>query len=94
MSKRSSRRVAGHTPTAGIPYKLIVTDDPTQTLGEGAMRHYPTMLEAANAFAKDDAPYKQVIFDDGCEARELNHQEQRLLEAVCELLGYEVGEVG
>jgi hypothetical protein len=41
------------------PYKLITTHDPDQTLGEGEIRHYPTMLAAANAFEKDTAPYKQ-----------------------------------
>lgn len=74
------------------PYKLIVTDDPSQTLGEGEIRHHPTMLAAANAFAKHPAPYKQVIFDDGHIARELNRREQQLLEDVCDKLGLELGE--
>jgi hypothetical protein len=72
------------------PYKLIVTDDPAQTLGEGEIRHYPTMLDAANAFAKHPAPYKQVIYDDGHRARELNQREQQHLEDVCALLGLDV----
>ena len=37
---------------------------------------------------------KTVIFDDGCCARELNRDEQRLLENVCAKLGYDVAEVG
>jgi hypothetical protein len=74
------------------PYKLIVTDDPTTTLGDGKIRHYPTMLAAANAFVKAPDPYQQVIYDDGSEARELNDRELQLLEDVCDLLGYELGE--
>jgi hypothetical protein len=72
------------------PYKLIVTDDPAQTLGEDEIRHYPTMLAAANAFAKDPAPYKQVIYDDGHHARELNQREQQRLEDVCGMLGLDI----
>jgi hypothetical protein len=75
------------------PYKLIVTDDPDKTLGEGVIRHYPTMLDAANAFVKDSAPYKTVIFDDGCQARVLEDREQRLLEHVCGLHGYDVDQL-
>lgn len=74
------------------PYKLIVTDDPNQTLGEGEIRHYPTMLAAANAFAKHSAPYKQVIYDNGHDARELNQREQQVLEDVCDMLGLVVEE--
>jgi hypothetical protein len=33
-------------------------------------------------------------YDDGCEARELDDNEARFLEQVCELLGYDVEEVG
>ena len=51
------------------------------------------MLDAANAFAKASEPYRQVIYDNGHEARELNEQEQRMLEHVCQLLGLEVEEV-
>lgn len=72
------------------PYKLIVTTNPEQTLGEGEIRHFPTMLTAANAFANDTAPYKQIIYDDGCTARELNAREQEMLENVCGILGYDV----
>lgn len=77
------------------PYKLLVTDDPEQTLGEGRMRHYSTMLEAANAFVKaaKDWPYRQIVYDDGCEVRELSEREHRLLEHVCSMLGYELEEV-
>jgi hypothetical protein len=74
------------------PYKLIVTDDPNRTLGECETRHHPTMLDAANAFAKHPAPYKQVIYDDGHLVRELNQREQQLLEDVCGMLGLDVEE--
>jgi hypothetical protein len=74
------------------PYKLITTTDPKRTLGEGERRHYPTMLAAANAFAKDQAPYKQVIFDDGHVARELNQRERQQLADVCDMLGLDVEE--
>jgi hypothetical protein len=79
---------------AGTPYRLIATDDPDRTFGEGHMRYFPTMLDAANAFVKASEPYKTIVYDDGCVARELDDREQRLLERVCELLGYEMGEVG
>ena len=74
------------------PYKLITTDNPNQTLGEGTISHYATMLKAANAFVNADAPYRQVIYDDGRTARQLNRREQQLLEDVCDMLGYEVAE--
>lgn len=75
------------------PYRLIVTDDASQTLGEGRMRHFRTMLEAANAFAKSDAPFKAVIFDDGHHARELTEREERMLNRVCDLLGLDINEI-
>ena len=79
---------------ADRPYRLIVTDDPCKTLGLGDVRYLGSMLAAANAFAKATEPYKTVIFDDGCCARELNRDEQRLLENVCAKLGLDVAEVG
>jgi hypothetical protein len=75
------------------PYKLIVTDDANTTLGEGQVRHFASMLGAANALVKHPAPYKQIIYDNGHHARELNDHEQRLLEHVCGLLGYDVEQV-
>ena len=78
----------------GSPYRLIVTDDPCKTLAQGEVRYFGSMLDAANAFAKATEPYKTVIYDDGCTARELNRNEQRLLENVCTKLGYDVAEVG
>jgi hypothetical protein len=78
------------------PYRLISTDDPGQTLGEaldaGGVRYFPTILEAANAFAKSEAPFKTVVFDDGHQARHLTADEERLVENVCTKLGLEVGE--
>ena len=75
------------------PYKLIETTNPDQTLGEGDIHHYRTMIDAANAFVHSTAPYKQVIYDNGHIARELNKREQQLLERVCHLLGYEIEQV-
>jgi len=74
-------------------YRLITTDDPCRTFGEGDMRYFATMLDAANAFVKADEPYKVIVYDDGCTARELNGDEQRLLENVCAKLGYEIEDV-
>ena len=51
------------------------------------------LLEQARA-AKAVEPHKTVVFDDGCDARELNSDESRLLEDVCARLGYTVGDVG
>jgi hypothetical protein len=31
------------------PYRLITTDDPTRTLGQGEVRHFRTLVQAANA---------------------------------------------
>lgn len=76
------------------PYRLITTDDPDRTLGQGEVRYFATMLEAANAFAKDPSPFKTVVYDDGCRARHLIDRDERLLEQVCSMLGYEVEEVG
>jgi hypothetical protein len=43
-------------------WRLISTDDPVRTLGEavdaGDVRYYPTLIEAANAFTKSEAPFK------------------------------------
>jgi hypothetical protein len=72
--------------TADRPYRLITTHD--------EVRYFGSMIDAANAFAKAMEPYKTVIYDDGCTARELNRNEQRLLENVCAKLGYDVAEVG
>ena len=72
------------------PYRLITTDDPSKTLGQGEMRYFASMLAAANAFVKATEPFKTVVYDDGCTARELNRDEQRLLENVCLKLGYDV----
>ncbi len=71
------------------PYKLITTDDPELTLGDGRIRHYPTLVAAANAFANTTEPYRTIIYDDGHHARELNAQEDALLEHVCTMLGIE-----
>jgi hypothetical protein len=76
------------------PYRLITSDDPCRTLAQGEMRYFARIIDAANAFAKATEPYKQIIFDDGCTARELNRSEQLLLEAVCGMLGYDVEDVG
>ena len=82
---------------ADRPYRLITTDDPNRTFGEaldaGGVRYFASMLAAANAFAKATERFKTVVYDDGCTARELNRNEQRLLENVCAKLGYDVAEV-
>jgi hypothetical protein len=72
------------------PYRLITTDDPDKTLGEGDMRYYKTVLAAANAMVKSPAPFKTIIFDDGCVARDLDDREQQMVEHVCGLLGYDL----
>jgi hypothetical protein len=79
---------------ADRPYRLITTDDPCRTLAQGDVRYFASMLDAANAFVKAEEPFKTIVFDDGCTARELNRDEQRLLENVCSMLGYDVEEVG
>jgi len=75
------------------PYRLITTDDPTRTLGKGDVRYFRTLVQAANAFVKAPAPFRQIIYDDGCEARELDDNEARFLKNVCELLGYDLEDV-
>jgi hypothetical protein len=75
-------------------YRLIVTDDPELTLGECRVASYhETILEAANAFVKHESPYRQIVWDDSAHARELDDREQRLLEHVCNTLGYDVEEI-
>jgi hypothetical protein len=83
-----------HRDRRSLPYRLITTDDPCKTLAQGEVRYFATLIDAANAFAKTPEPYKQIVYDDGCTARELNADEQRLLENVCAMLGYDVEEVG
>lgn len=76
------------------PWKLITTDDPAKTLGEGRKRHYATLIAACNAFAKSDSSLcKQIIFDNGHDVRWLDAREQRLLHDVCDMLGYDLEDV-
>jgi hypothetical protein len=82
------------TNRSARPYGLIVSDHPCKTLAQGDVRHYARLLDACNAFAKAPEPYKQIIFDDGCTARELNRNEQWMLESVCRILGFGIEEVG
>jgi hypothetical protein len=82
-----------HRVSAHRPYRLIVSDDPCKTLGQGEVRYFARIIDAANAFAKAPEPYKQIIFDDGRVASELNRNEQWMLETVCRFLGYDVEEV-
>ena len=80
-------------PMGGLrPWKLITTDDPTKPLRAGTRRHFGSLLGAANAFAADPAPFRTVIYDDGCHARELSAREQQFVDDVCDLLGLEVRE--
>jgi hypothetical protein len=74
------------------PYRLITTDDQTRTLRDGQVSYHTNLLDASNAFVKSAAPYKTIVFDDGCTARELTDTEQAILERVCELLGYELAD--
>lgn len=75
------------------PWKVITTSNPDQTLGEGEFRHYRSLLDAANAFAKARAPFQQIVFDDGCDVRFLTDQEQAFLEDVCRIHGYDVEDI-
>jgi hypothetical protein len=34
------------------PYRLITSDDPCKTLGQGEVRHYARIIDAANAHAR------------------------------------------
>ena len=88
------RRSTARTAFAARPYRLITTDDPCKTLGQGEVRHFARILDAANALVKAPEPFKTVIYDDGCTARELNRDEQWMLESVCRILGYDVEETG
>jgi len=91
---RDGRRSNAPTVFATRPYRLIVSDDPCKTLGQGEVRYFARIIDAANAFAKASEPFKTVIYDDGCTARELNRDEQWMLESVCRFLGYDVEEIG
>lgn len=76
------------------PWKLITTDDPSRTLGEGTILHYPTLEAAADAFVKvGETLFATVIYDDGCVARELTDDEQRLLEHLADMLELDVEDV-
>jgi hypothetical protein len=80
----------GRTQRHSKPYRLIVTNDPTNSLRDGHTSYHRDLLDASNAFVKSNAPYKTIVFDDGCTARELTDTEQANLERVCEKLGVEV----
>jgi hypothetical protein len=43
------------------PYRLITTDDPTRTLGQGAVRYFRTLVQAANAFVNGLEPQIQAV---------------------------------
>ena len=73
-------------------WKVITTNDPDQTLGEGRIRHYASLIAAANALAKSTEPYGQIIHDNGHEARELDEREQQFVEHVCGMLGIDIAE--
>ena len=72
------------------PYRLITTDDPCRTFGQGDVRYFDTLIAAANAFFKAAEPYRTIIHDNGHLARELNRAEWQLVENVAAKLGYEV----
>jgi hypothetical protein len=72
------------------PWRVIATDNPDDTLGEGGQTRHPTLLEAANAFVRHPSTYKTVIFDDGDESRELTAQEETLVHNLAAKLGYDV----
>jgi len=91
---RKHRGRSADEPGRAPAHRLITTDDPCKTLGQGEVRHFATLIEAANEFTKTPEPYKQIIYDDGCTARELNRAESLLLENVCAKLGYDVEELG
>jgi hypothetical protein len=77
------------------PWRLITTDDPDKTLGEGEMFRFATLIEAANAFAKaDGSAGKTIIYDDGLEARALDAREAQFVRDVCALLGFDVINLG
>jgi hypothetical protein len=78
---------------ADRPYRLIVSDSACKTLAQGEVRCFARLIDAANAFVKAPEPYKQIVYDDGCEARHLNRDEQWMLESVCGFLGYDVDEI-
>jgi hypothetical protein len=83
---------AAHTNIAPRPYRLITSDDPCKTLGQGEVRHFERLIDACVAFVKSPEPYKQILYDDGCLARELTRSEQWILESVCGFHGYDVEE--
>jgi hypothetical protein len=36
------------------------------------VRYFRTLVQAANAFVNAPAPFRQIVYDDGCTARELD----------------------
>ena len=54
------------------------------------MRYFRTLVQAANAFVNAPAPFRQIVYDDGRTARDLNEDEQRFLENVCNMLGHDL----
>ena len=55
------------------------------------MRHFATDHRTPpTPSPKAEEPFKTIIYDDGCTARELNRSEQWMLESVCGMLGCDV----
>jgi hypothetical protein len=42
---------------------------------------------------KAPQPYKQIVYDDGCEARFLTRDEQWMLESVAHFHGYDLDDI-
>lgn len=51
---------------------------------------YSTLLEAAGAFARSPHTYKRILRDDDVSVRELDDDEQRVVETVCACYGLDV----
>jgi hypothetical protein len=51
------------------------------------MRHFPTALAAAKAHVQAEQPYKRLAYADGHTTRELNRDEQWMLESILRFTG-------
>lgn len=74
--------IRGEITGAEHPWTVITCDRADQPLGEGEFSDYPTLEEAARAFATLPGIYRQIVYDDDQDARFLTRDEQAVVDRI------------
>lgn len=75
-------------------YELRIAYSPDSTLGEGDVRsRHEQLAEAAEAFVRCTAPYKQLLWVENGEPDWLDELEQRYVADIAARHGYDVEEI-